>query len=440
MTQEITVQGTVAEGFEPVREEFAAFVAGERRDYEGQLCAYVHGRRVVDLWAGAGATGDSLYAVYSATKGAAHLVAALLVQDGTLELDRKVTYYWPEFAAEGKGALTLRDLLAHRAGLVGTDTGFSLAELADDRMIAERLADQRPFWRPGTAFGYHALVIGALTGEVARRATGRTLQEVYEERIRAPHGLDLYLGLPAAHELRFRPVRPMLPTPEQQARLDAAPTGPHTLTSIAFNRHGADPTDLESLPNERLIRAQGPASVGGIGAARGLAAMYAATISGVDGRTPAPEGGHPRGVRPDPLRGLRPGGPRPQVLRSRLPGDRRHLAPLPGRHHDRPQRRQRRPVPSRTRARASPTPTRRRRFAFPGGGTGEPTGWRRPFSRRHCQRPEGRGNCVRNHVLTRTRRCTGTRQTSPGRKNSRTPRPRMRLPMYATTKVRPASR
>ncbi|BCM66679.1 MULTISPECIES: serine hydrolase domain-containing protein [Streptomyces] len=286
MTQEITVQGTVAEGFEPVREEFAAFVAGERQDYEGQLCAYVHGRRVVDLWAGAGATGDSLYAVYSATKGAAHLVAALLVQDGTLELDRKVTYYWPEFAAEGKGALTLRDLLAHRAGLVGTDTGFSLAELADDRMIAERLADQRPFWRPGTAFGYHALVIGALTGEVVRRATGRTLQEVYEERIRAPHGLDLYLGLPAAHEPRFRPVRPMLPTPEQQARLDAAPTGPHTLTSIAFNRHGADPTDLESLPNERLIRAQGPASVGGIGSARGLAAMYAATISGVDGRTP----------------------------------------------------------------------------------------------------------------------------------------------------------
>ncbi|UFR04666.1 beta-lactamase family protein [Streptomyces sp. Go40/10] len=286
MTREITVQGAVAEGFEPVREEFAAFVAGEREDYEGQLCAYVHGRRVVDLWAGAGVTGDSLYAVYSATKGAAHLVAALLVQDGTLEPDRKVTYYWPEFAAEGKGALTLRDLLAHRAGLVGTDTGFTLAELADDRMIAERLADQRPFWRPGTAFGYHALVIGALTGEVVRRATGRTLQEVYEERIRVPHGLDLYLGLPAAHEPRFRTVQPMLPTPAQQAQLDAVPTGPHTLASIAFNRHGTDPTDLENLPNERLVRAKGPASVGGVGSARGLAAMYAAMISEVDGRAP----------------------------------------------------------------------------------------------------------------------------------------------------------
>ena len=162
MTQEI--HGTVADGYEPVREEFASFVRSELPDYEGQVCAYVHGRRVVDLWAGPG--GDALYAVHSSTKGAAHLVVALLVQDGTLELDRPVTYYWPEFAAEGKGALTVRDLLAHRAGVVGTDTGFTTAELADDRALAERLADQRPFWQPGTAFGYHALVIGALTGEI----------------------------------------------------------------------------------------------------------------------------------------------------------------------------------------------------------------------------------------------------------------------------------
>ncbi|MFI8187691.1 serine hydrolase domain-containing protein [Streptomyces sp. NPDC085946] len=282
MTQEI--HGTVADGFEQVREEFAAFVAGERPDYEGQLCAYVHGRRVVDLWAGTGP--DALYGVYSSTKGAAYLVVALLVQDGTLEPDRKVTYYWPEFAAEGKGALTLRDLLAHRAGLVGADTGFTLAELADDRVIAERLADQRPFWRPGTAFGYHALVIGALAGEVVRRATGRTLQEVYEERIRSPYALDFHLGLPAALEPRFRSTRPMDPTPQQRAALESVPTGPHTLASIAFNRNGTEPTDLESLPNERVVRAKGPASVGGVASARGLAGMYAAAIGEVDGKAP----------------------------------------------------------------------------------------------------------------------------------------------------------
>ncbi|MEV5352381.1 serine hydrolase domain-containing protein [Streptomyces sp. NPDC052693] len=282
MTQEI--HGTVADGFEDVREEFAAFVAGERPDYEGQLCAYVHGRRVVDLWAGTEA--DALYGVFSSTKGAAYLVAALLVQDGTLELDRKVTYYWPEFAAEGKGALTLRDLLAHRAGVVGTDTGFTLAELADDRQLAERLADQRPFWRPGTAFGYHALVIGALVGEVVRRATGRTLQEVYQERIRTPYALDFHLGLPASQEPRFRTTQPMAPTPRQQALLDAAPTGPHTLASIAFNGNAAEPADLAALPNTPPVRAKGPASVGGVASARGLAGMYAAAISELDGRAP----------------------------------------------------------------------------------------------------------------------------------------------------------
>ncbi|BAC73490.1 hypothetical protein AQJ43_15155 [Streptomyces avermitilis] len=56
------------------------------------------------------------------------------MQDGTLELDREVASYWPEFAAEGKGAVTLRELLAHRAGIVGADTGFTAGELADDRV------------------------------------------------------------------------------------------------------------------------------------------------------------------------------------------------------------------------------------------------------------------------------------------------------------------
>ncbi|MFI2035985.1 serine hydrolase domain-containing protein [Streptomyces bottropensis] len=289
-TRVVGVQGTVADGFEAVREAFALFVAGERADYEGQLTAYVHGRRVVDLWAGPEAEaetgGDTLHGVFSSTKGAAHLVVALLVQDGVLELDREVAHYWPEFAAEGKGAVTLRELLAHRAGLVGTDAGFTLEELADDRVIAERLAVQRPFWRPGTAFGYHALVIGALTGEVVRRATGRTLQEVYEERVRTPYGLDLFLGLPAEHEPRFRSVLPMTPTPAQQAELDAVPHGPHTLASIAFNSQVPEPGELTDFPNARVVRAKGQSSAGGVASARGLAGMYAAAISTVDGRPP----------------------------------------------------------------------------------------------------------------------------------------------------------
>lgn len=279
----LEINGTVADGFEAVRDEFAAFVAGEREDYEGQLCAWLGGRRVVDLWVG---EEDALHGVFSSTKGAAHLVLALLVQDGTLELDREVAYYWPEFAAAGKQAVTLRELITHRAGLVGADTPFTLAELADDRAIAARLAVQRPLWRPGAAFGYHALTIGALTGEVVLRATGSTLQEVYEERIRVPYGLDFFLGLPEELEGRFRTVQPMLPTPVQQAELDAAPTGPDSLASIAFNQRGTQQGGLEDFANLRLVRAGGQASAGGVANARGLAGMYAAAISEIGGQAP----------------------------------------------------------------------------------------------------------------------------------------------------------
>ncbi|GGQ15361.1 serine hydrolase [Streptomyces roseolilacinus] len=280
------VRGFVAEGYEEVREAFEAVVADERPDYAGQLAAHVRGRRVVDLWAGPDTDGDTLFGVFSSTKGAAHLVVALLVQEGVLDLDRAVAHYWPEFAAGGKGEVTLRQLMAHQAGVVGAEAGLTLAELADDRVVAERVAGQRPYWRPGAAFGYHTLNIGALTGEVVFRATGRTLHEVYAARIREPYGLDFFLGLPEEHEPRFRSLLPMDPTREQRAVLEAAPDGPHTLAAIAGNRHGGEPTDLESLPNSRLVRAKGPASVGGVASARGLAGLYAAAIGVLDGRPP----------------------------------------------------------------------------------------------------------------------------------------------------------
>ncbi|MFD1149259.1 serine hydrolase domain-containing protein [Saccharothrix hoggarensis] len=152
-----------------MRDEFAAVVAGEP-GLGAQLAVHHHGRRVVDLWAGLAE--DAWPALYSSGKGAAHLVVAFLVQDGVLDLDRAVAWHRPEFAASGKGRITLRDLLAHRAGLVGVPGGFTAAELSDDRLLAARPAGERPLWTEG--HGYHALAIDALTGEVVRRATGRT--------------------------------------------------------------------------------------------------------------------------------------------------------------------------------------------------------------------------------------------------------------------------
>ncbi|NRQ33508.1 beta-lactamase family protein [Nonomuraea sp. NN258] len=277
------VNGFVAPGFEQVEQEFAAVVAAEP-DPGAQLAVHLDGRRVVDLWAGDGVSGDSLHGLYSSGKGATHLVAALLVQDGVLDLDRPVAHYWPEFAAHAKDLLTVRELLAHRSGLIGVDGGFGPDELADDRLIAERLVGQRPYWRPGSAYGYHAFVIGALVGEVVRRVTGRTLQQVYDERVRTPYGLDFYLGLPAELEPRYVPVRPL--PPEEAAIAAAQPPAPDSLLAVAFNLHADPPADLVEFANTRRVRALGPASSGSVGSARGLAAMYAAAISEVDGRPP----------------------------------------------------------------------------------------------------------------------------------------------------------
>jgi CubicO group peptidase (beta-lactamase class C family) len=280
------VAGSVADGFEAVREEFAAVVAEQDGGTDAQLAVYLHGRRVVDLWAGDEAAGDALTGVYSSTKGAATLVVALLVQDGTLDLDEPVAVVWPEFAAAGKDRITVRDVLSHRSGIVGVDGGSTGAELADDRVIAQRLAAQRPYWRPGTAYGYGGFVSFAIVGEVIRRVTGRSLQEVFEERVRGPHDLDVHLGLPEALEVRYRDVLPGLASPEALAAFRANLPGPQSITGIGYGLDSTPPLDQVAFVNDRRTRALGQASAGGVGNARGLAAMYAAAVSGLDGRAP----------------------------------------------------------------------------------------------------------------------------------------------------------
>ncbi|GAA3165411.1 hypothetical protein GCM10020001_108120 [Nonomuraea salmonea] len=316
----MNVHGTVADGFEPVREEFTAMVAEQDGQAGAQLTAYVRGRRVVDLWSGDEADGDTLTAVYSSTKGAATLVTALLVQEGVLDLDEPVARHWPEFAAAGKDTITLRDVLTHRSGVIGIDGGLSAAELADDAVIASCLAGQRPYWRPGSAYGYGGFVTFAIVNEVIRRVTGHSLQQLYDERIRIPYGLDLFLGLPAAEEQRFRPIQWWTATPEQETAFWSNLPGPHSILGIGYGLNSTPPLDQVAFANTRAVRANGPASAGGVGSARGLAGLYAAAVWGLDGRPPAPQTGHRRRVRPASLVRLGSGPRRAGQLRARLPG------------------------------------------------------------------------------------------------------------------------
>jgi CubicO group peptidase (beta-lactamase class C family) len=214
---------------------------------------------------------------FSVTKNTIGLTIGLLVERGQLDLDAPVAEYWPEFAAKGKGAVTVRQLLSHQAGLPQATPALTWAELLDHHAAAERLAASRPFWQPGSAFGYHAVTIGNLASELVYRVTGRTLHEVFEEDIRAPHDLDVHLGLPSELDDRRVPVLPMV-----RPVSDTLVPPWSGLIGTAMRMAGP-PVDLAN--DEASWRFGHPAGSGTV-TARGLARMFATAVTGVDGAEP----------------------------------------------------------------------------------------------------------------------------------------------------------
>ena len=287
----MTPSGRIADGYEPVRHAFASMLAAEP-GYSAQVAAYVDGQPVVDLVGGRDASDSTMTGVFSVSKGVAALVIAMLVESGALDLDRPVSHYWAEFASGGKAHVLVRELLSHQAGLVGLAAGLTTEGLVDSTEAARALAQMHPLWRPGSTFGYHGLTVGILMEELVRRVTGgQQLQELFEREIRGPRSLEFYLGLPAALEQRFQPVLPAPDLAGAGTVGDGELEPSDGLAELMYNlRPGETLLTSSASPNLRAIRAAGPAAVGGVGTARGLAAVYAAAIG--------PVGGQPAILRP----------------------------------------------------------------------------------------------------------------------------------------------
>jgi CubicO group peptidase (beta-lactamase class C family) len=197
-------EGQVRRGFEGVREAFVSNFT-RRGELGGACCAYHGGEKVVDLWGGVRnkQTGepwerDTMVVVHSATKGLAAMTLAVAHSRGWLDYEERVATYWPEFAQQGKERITVRQLLAHQAGLFAINEPVDRSVVADLDRLAVVLARQKPAWEPGTRQAYHALTLGFYEGELLRRVDPqhRTLGRFFQDEIASPLGLDLYLRLP----------------------------------------------------------------------------------------------------------------------------------------------------------------------------------------------------------------------------------------------------
>jgi CubicO group peptidase (beta-lactamase class C family) len=291
------VRGSVAAGWEPVRDAFARNFT-ERGETGAAVAVHHRGRVVADLWGGTRAAGlpweaGTLAVLRSVTKGVAAVVPLLLHQRGLLDLDAPVAAYWPEFAARGKEDVRVRHLLAHQAGLPAPVRPLTLAEAVDGRTGPRMLAAQAPEWRPGTEHGYHAHTYGWLLGELVARVTGISLGRWFAREVAGPLGLDLWIGLPASERDRVAEAEDVpAPPPPPGSGLRARPRpdvadayrDPASLTRRAFDAVDFGP-GVPAVHDPAFFGAELPAS-GGIATARALARLHAALTGPVDG-TPA---------------------------------------------------------------------------------------------------------------------------------------------------------
>jgi CubicO group peptidase (beta-lactamase class C family) len=286
-SQRIHLEGHVSAGFDAVRDAFAENFS-RRHELGGACCVYYRGEKVVDLWGGVRnqTTGepweeDTMVVVYSTTKGLAAMTLAVAHSRGWLDYEQRVCKYWPEFAQQGKEKITVRQLLAHQAGLFAFDDPVDRSVVADLDRLAVVLARQKPAWEPGTRQAYHAITLGYYESELLRRVDPqhRSLGQFFQDEIASPLELDFYIRLPESiPNSRLATIS----RPGMVAMLRGFPI---RFTLAAFNRRSNIYRALigSMLPHDdQRIYARNleVPSGGGVGTARAIARAYSVFATG----------------------------------------------------------------------------------------------------------------------------------------------------------------
>lgn len=272
--------GFAHEKFADVRRLFEERLS-DGTEIGASLAVSIDGELVVDLWGGWADEErtrtwdeDTLVNVYSVTKTMAAITALFLADQGVIDFDAPVASYWPEFAESGKGEIKVSHLMAHSAGLSGWREPMVPTDLYDWEKATTLLARQAPFWRPGTASGYHGITQGYLIGEVVRRATGEMLGEIFRRELAESLGADMHLGLDARDDHRV-------------AELKAAPAvAPTVMPGELMINMATNPPLASALSAEttrtRAWRAAPIYAANGQGNARAIAKVHALLANGGD--------------------------------------------------------------------------------------------------------------------------------------------------------------
>ena len=288
------LEGNADEGYGKVADAFRANFAAHR-EIGAAVAVYRDGVKVVDMWGGYrnGLTKepwqrDTMVNMFSTTKGVAALAVAVAVSRGLFGYDDKVVDHWPEFAQAGKAGVTIRQLLAHQAGLCALKPVPTVHDVADPARFSGMLAAQKPAWPPGTRHGYHAITLGWYESELIRRTdpAGRTLGRFFADEVAGPLGLDLFIGLPdsvarerVAHIHHWSRAQSLLHLNVLPAALLAASFNPFGLLA----RAGSLPRNVVPWNgdyNRDDVRAIEIPSANGIGTADAVAKLYGTAAVG----------------------------------------------------------------------------------------------------------------------------------------------------------------
>jgi CubicO group peptidase (beta-lactamase class C family) len=259
-------------------------LVSEESERGAQVAVYFEGKLIVDAWAGMAdvrsgrkVDGETLFPVFSTTKGITATAVHLLAERGQLDYDAPVAKYWLTFGTNGKEGITLRHVLAHSAGIPYMPDATP-KQLADWDFMCEVMTQLQPAWEPGTKQLYHPITYGWILGEVIRRVDGRPFQPFLEQEICRPLGIrTMFVGLP----------------PELEPQVAWLEAKPECIESISPPPRTNPPcvTPLYEWMNRSDAKWMCQPAANGIMNARAVARHYAALLpGGIDGVELLPPG------------------------------------------------------------------------------------------------------------------------------------------------------